>query len=106
MTSALLAQYPQKAHIVRKIQQRTERETKLPTSHFEDLQVQHYSPPAAGGGHYLAHYDSMGEREGSAKGAGQRIATVIYYLQDVPDGGHTIFPMVNSDPNRTVTPLC
>lgn len=75
------------ASVVEAVRRRTERETKLPMSHFEDLQVQHYPGTFEGGGLYRPHYDAMGEPYGGPH-AGQRIATMIYFLQDVPDGGH------------------
>lgn len=87
------------ASVVEAVRRRTERETKLPMSHFEDLQVQHYPGTFEGGGLYRPHYDAMGEPYGGPH-AGQRIATMIYFLQDVPDGGATIFPMVSNTTAR------
>jgi prolyl 4-hydroxylase len=56
------------------------------------LQILHYGTT----GEYRAHFDYFPpDQPGSAvhtAGGGQRVATLVIYLNDVPDGGETIFP--------------
>jgi prolyl 4-hydroxylase len=63
-----------------------------PIDHGEGLQVLHYAP----GGEYRPHFDYFPpDQEGSAvhtSHGGQRVATLIVYLNDVEGGGATIFP--------------
>jgi len=63
-----------------------------PLEHGEGLQVMHYQTS----GEYRPHFDYFPpEQTGSAvhtASGGQRVATLIMYLNDVPDGGETIFP--------------
>jgi prolyl 4-hydroxylase len=61
-------------------------------SHQEPVQVARYSP----GQFYKAHYDSFNEEikpgQDAIKLAGQRIATVLIYLNQPSSGGATNFP--------------
>jgi prolyl 4-hydroxylase len=63
-----------------------------PLDHGEGLQVMHYQV----GGEYRPHFDYFPpDQAGSAvhtTRVGQRVATLIMYLNDVPDGGETLFP--------------
>jgi prolyl 4-hydroxylase len=63
-----------------------------PVVHGEGLQVLHYGP----GGEYRPHLDYFDPvLPGSAVhqvSGGQRTATLILYLNDVDDGGETVFP--------------
>ncbi len=68
------------------------------TSHdvAEYTQIVHYQQ----GQHYWPHTDYL-ERDTVPtnpyyKAGGNRLLTVLYYLSDVENGGHTIFPYVNS----------
>ena len=67
----------------------------VPLSHAENYQIIHYGP----GAEYRAHFDAFdagtqrGER--NMKNAGQRIATVLCYLNDVTEGGGTYFPKLD-----------
>jgi prolyl 4-hydroxylase len=51
------------------------------------------------GEQYTSHYDyfHVGTESGdnALKGGGQRIATVLIYLNTCEEGGHTSFPMIN-----------
>jgi prolyl 4-hydroxylase len=56
------------------------------------LQILHYGPT----GEYRPHFDYFppdqpGSAVHTARG-GQRVATLVIYLNDVPGGGETIFP--------------
>lgn len=65
-----------------------------PTEHGEGLQVLRYRP----GGQYPPHFDFLDPAiPGSAQSiarSGQRVSTLIVYLNDVVEGGETIFPEV------------
>jgi prolyl 4-hydroxylase len=63
-----------------------------PVENGEGLQILHYGTT----GEYRPHYDYFppdqpGSAVHTAQG-GQRVATLVIYLNDVPDGGETIFP--------------
>lgn len=56
---------------------------------YESLQVNNYGI----GGHYLPHFDwSRSEEPYKELGTGNRIATLMFYLSDVAEGGATVFP--------------
>ncbi|BBD80733.1 2OG-Fe(II) oxygenase [Aerosticca soli] len=78
--------------LVARIEQRIAALTGLPTTHGEGLQVLHYQP----GQQYEPHYDwfdpaQPGFAAVSARG-GQRVATVVIYLNTPEEGGGTAFP--------------
>lgn len=67
----------------------------LPITNGEGLQILNYQI----GGEYKPHHDyfppqETGSRVHLARG-GQRVATLILYLNNVEDGGETIFPEIN-----------
>lgn len=68
--------------------------TQHPVEHFEGLQVMRYQP----GGEYKAHFDYFPlEQKGAAAHmvrGGQRVATLLMYLQAPEEGGETEFPDV------------
>lgn len=65
-----------------------------PVDHGEGLQVIRYGT----GGQVTPHFDflipSHGDNEQSLRRSGQRISTLIVYLNDVERGGETLFPEV------------
>ncbi len=67
----------------------------MPAENGEGIQILHY----ARGAEYRPHYDFFApENPGSAvhmQQGGQRIATLVVYLNDVAAGGETIFPEIN-----------
>jgi len=80
--------------IVRTIGLRVEDMTGLTVTTAEDLQVVNYGI----GGHYEPHFDFAREEEKDAfasLGTGNRIATVLFYMSDVSQGGATVFPGIN-----------
>lgn len=83
--------------VVQRVEQRIAELLNWPVDNGEGLQVLHYRP----GGEYKPHYDYFPpEQSGSAvqmRVGGQRIATLIMYLNEVPGGGATIFPNVGLD---------
>jgi prolyl 4-hydroxylase len=66
-----------------------------PLDHAEGLQILNYRK----GGEYRPHFDffppkDLGSAAHTAHG-GQRIATIVIYLNDVEEGGETIFPKLS-----------
>jgi prolyl 4-hydroxylase len=83
--------------LVARVEQRIGELIGCPAEHGEPLQVLHYPP----GAEYKAHYDYFdpaqpGNDRVLAAG-GQRIATVVIYLNDVEAGGSTVFPTLGLD---------
>jgi len=83
--------------LVRRIEARIAELTSLPVENGEPIQILHYLP----GAEYKPHFDYFdpklpGNEKVLAMG-GQRIATLIMYLNDVDSGGSTIFPEIGLD---------
>ncbi len=80
--------------LVKRIEQRISEITNTPVVNGEGLQILNY----VGGGEYRPHFDYFPDNEGGrihkARG-GQRIITVIMYLNNVTAGGATILPKIN-----------
>jgi prolyl 4-hydroxylase len=80
--------------LVQKIEVRIAEITGTPVPNGEGIQILNY----IGGGEYRPHFDyfpdNAGGRVHTAKG-GQRIITVIMYLNDVKAGGATVLPDIN-----------
>ena len=66
----------------------------LPVDHGEGLQVLRYGP----GTRFTPHFDFLVPRnedsEQSLRRSGQRVSSLVVYLNDVPGGGETTFPHV------------
>lgn len=80
--------------VIERISRRVEHMTGLTTSTAEELQVVNYGI----GGHYEPHYDFARPGEANAfksLGTGNRIATVLFYMSDVAQGGATVFTSLN-----------
>jgi len=81
--------------LIQRIDARTSALMQLPEDHGEGLQVMRYGT----GGEYMPHYDYFApEEKGSAPhivNGGQRVSTLIMYLDDVDAGGETIFPRID-----------
>jgi prolyl 4-hydroxylase len=83
--------------LIRKIEARISEVVSCPVDHGEPIQILHYTP----GAEYKPHFDFFdptfdGNDKVLAMG-GQRIATLIMYLNDVEAGGSTVFPDVGLD---------
>ncbi|XP_077287103.1 prolyl 4-hydroxylase subunit alpha-1-like isoform X2 [Arctopsyche grandis] len=78
--------------VIAKISRRVSDMTGLSMETAEELQVVNYGI----GGHYEPHFDFARKEEKSAFGGdwgnGNRIATVLFYMSDVAQGGGTVFP--------------
>lgn len=69
--------------------------TGLTVETAEELQVVNYGI----GGHYEPHFDFARKEETNAfksLGTGNRIATVLFYMSDVSQGGATVFPNIRT----------
>jgi len=83
--------------LVARIEKRIAELTGCAVERGEPIQVLHYSP----GTEYKPHFDyfdpaDSGNRQVLAMG-GQRVATLIMYLNDVDAGGSTVFPDIGLD---------
>ena len=80
--------------VVRTLEERIARLVAWPVANGEGLQVLHYPP----GAEYKPHYDYFDPVEPGTptilKRGGQRVATLVMYLQEPEGGGATTFPDV------------
>lgn len=78
--------------LIQQIEARIAAITGLPVEHGEGLQILNYKP----GGEYQPHFDFFNpQRPGEARQlrvGGQRVATLVIYLNSPPAGGATAFP--------------
>jgi prolyl 4-hydroxylase len=78
--------------LVARIDRRVSQLMGLPVENGEGLQVLRYPPGAAS----LPHYDFLmpanAHNRASIARSGQRVATMVIYLNDVEEGGETVFP--------------
>ncbi len=83
--------------LIRRIEQRIADLVQYPEENGEPIQILHYEP----GGEYKPHYDYFDPRQPGNEQVltqgGQRIATLVMYLNDVETGGSTVFPEVGID---------
>lgn len=81
--------------IVRRLEERIARLVHWPVENGEGLQVLHYRP----GAEYKPHYDYFDPAEPGTstivRRGGQRVATLVIYLNDPIKGGGTTFPDVS-----------
>lgn len=83
--------------LIRRIETRISDLISFPVENGEPIQILHYTP----GAEYKPHFDYFdpaqpGNDKVLAMG-GQRVATLIMYLNDVAAGGSTVFPEVGLD---------
>ena len=78
--------------VVQRLEQRIAALTGVPVEHGEPLQILHYQV----GGEYQPHHDYFDPRDAGSPAhlacGGQRIGSIVMYLNDVPEGGDTVFP--------------
>jgi prolyl 4-hydroxylase len=83
--------------LVARIERRIAELTSSAIEHGEPIQVLHYRPGAL----YKPHFDFFDPADPGNRvvlqAGGQRIATLIMYLNDVPAGGSTVFPEIGLD---------
>jgi prolyl 4-hydroxylase len=84
----------QESSFISRLDQRISRLMNAPVENGEGLQVLRYGP----GGHSAPHFDfllpSNTANEESLARSGQRMSTLIIYLNDVLEGGATVFPEI------------
>lgn len=73
---------------ISRIERRIAQLMHMPVEHAEGLQVLHYGP----GQEYRAHHDYFAPGTPSARN--NRISTLVIYLNDVEEGGETVFPLL------------
>jgi prolyl 4-hydroxylase len=83
--------------LVRRIERRISELVACPVEHGEPIQILHYLP----GAEYKPHFDYFdpglpGNDKVLAMG-GQRVATLVMYLNEVEAGGSTVFPDIGLD---------
>jgi hypothetical protein len=80
--------------VFRRVRQRVIDVAKLRLELAEDTQIVYYRP----GTHYYSHHDYSERYDANPYYAagGNRLLTVLYYLNDVNEGGETRFPFGNS----------
>jgi prolyl 4-hydroxylase len=74
---------------IHRIEQRIAQLMNVPIEHAEGLQVLHYGP----GQEYKAHHDFFAPNTPAA--GNNRISTLVIYLNDVEEGGETVFPLLD-----------
>ncbi|HSQ09270.1 MAG TPA: 2OG-Fe(II) oxygenase [Burkholderiaceae bacterium] len=83
--------------LIRRLEKRIADLVQFPVENGEPIQILHYEP----GGEYKPHYDYFDPRQPGNEQVltqgGQRIATLVMYLNDVEAGGSTVFPEVGVD---------
>jgi hypothetical protein len=82
--------------LVRRVRERVFDLMKMPEDLGEAMQLVQYDTTQ----HYLGHHDYAHKWESVnslyVQGGGNRFITVIFYLNDVEEGGYTMFPFANS----------
>lgn len=74
---------------ITRIEKRISQIMNIPIEHGDGLQVLRYTP----GQEYKPHYDFFAET--SRASTNNRISTLVMYLNDVEQGGGTVFPLLN-----------
>lgn len=83
---------PGENELIARIDERFAAVTGLPQSHGEGLQILHYAKGAGSAPHYDWLQPGSEANRASIARSGQRICTLVAYLNDVPAGGETAFP--------------
>ena len=78
--------------VIRDVERRISKLTMIPEEHGEEVQLLHYEP----GGEFVPHYDFFDPTTAAGRAylrsGGQRLVTVILYLNTPEKGGETVFP--------------
>ena len=92
---------PRESPLVATLDERFARIMNMPVDHGEGLQVLRYGM----GTRYTSHFDFLVPNnvasEQSLRRSGQRVSSLVTYLNDVPGGGETTFPQAG----LTVSPI-
>lgn len=87
----------QEYEVLQRISVKLSELTNLPIENQEPLQVIHYDV----GGEYKSHFDAFCKESENIIKYGNRITSVIIYLNDVEEGGQTNFPKLDITINPT-----
>jgi prolyl 4-hydroxylase len=79
---------------IARLDQRISELMNLPLENGEGLQVLHYAEGARNDPHYDFLQPSSAANRASIARSGQRVSTLIAYLNDVESGGETVFPAI------------
>eukprot|EP01061_Rhynchopus_euleeides_P005695 TRINITY_DN14898_c0_g1_i2.p1 TRINITY_DN14898_c0_g1~~TRINITY_DN14898_c0_g1_i2.p1 ORF type:complete len:300 (+),score=99.92 TRINITY_DN14898_c0_g1_i2:994-1893(+) len=86
------------SHVVRVLKNRVSQAALLPVAHLESVQILRYRP----GQRYRMHPDFfVGKKKEKVGHLGQRVATLLTWINDVAQGGETKF---NADPPLQLSP--
>ena len=83
---------PAENELIARIDKRFAELTDLPLEHGEGLQILHYPLGAGSAPHFDYLQPSNETNRASIARSGQRISTLVAYLNDAPAGGETVFP--------------
>jgi prolyl 4-hydroxylase len=82
---------PQENDLVARLELRFAQLMNLPVENGESLQVLYY-PPEAGSAPHFDFLQASNAGRASIERSGQRVSTLVTYLNDVEAGGETVFP--------------
>jgi prolyl 4-hydroxylase len=85
---------PQETPLVQRIDTRLSALMGLPLAHGEGLQVLRYTPGAQSAPHFDFLMPTHAANAASIARSGQRVSTLVMYLNDPAEGGETVFPEV------------
>ena len=91
----------QENELVRRLDRRFSEVMNMPVENGEGIQILYYPTGAQSAPHFDFLVPSNPENQQSLERSGQRVSTMVTYLNDVELGGETIFPEVG----WTVSPL-
>jgi prolyl 4-hydroxylase len=83
---------PAENALVARLDRRLAELMNMPLENGEGLQVLHYPTGAGSAPHHDYLVPSNAANEASIARSGQRVSTLVAYLNDVPAGGQTVFP--------------
>jgi prolyl 4-hydroxylase len=85
---------PAENALVAKIDKRLAEVMNMPLENGEGLQILHYPKGAGSAPHHDYLLPSNASNKASIARSGQRVSTLVAYLNDVPAGGETLFPVL------------
>jgi prolyl 4-hydroxylase len=83
---------PRETPLIAALDARLSQIMNLPIDHGEGLQVVRYGPGAQSAPHFDFLVPRHAASEESLRRSGQRVSSLVIYLNDVPGGGETTFP--------------
>lgn len=83
---------PQENDLIARLELRFAQLMNMPIENGEGLQVLYYPPDAGSAPHFDFLQASNEASQASIERSGQRVSTLVTYLNDVEQGGETVFP--------------